>query len=209
MRTIAAMSCVALVLSGCDYFGAKLPPNDVEAARLCWPVTSANQVKGGGITLAGLAEVVSYATVVAKADPGTGLITDKVGKVMNEPISDADKRKMHDNLGTFQTQCRARFPVAAGTATPTLPSDPVDRSLWCLMAGVFLDKAMEGAGKTTYAEKDRVTTVIKVATAGFSDAAVAAKGITDEAALTAYRDKQADAMMGNRLDKVVEACPAQ
>lgn len=208
MRAVATISAVAVVLSGCNYFGAKLPANDVDAAKLCWPVTSANQVKAGGFTLAGLGEIVSYATVVAKAEPGPGLITDKVGKVMNDPISDADKGKMRANLTSFQTQCRERFPVAAGKSAPTLPSDPTDRALWCLMAGVFLDKAMEGAGKPNYPEKTRVTGVIRTATAGVSDAAVAAKGITTEDALNTYRNQQADAMMGNRLDGIVAACPA-
>ena len=209
MRMIGVTACAAMVLSGCNYFAPKLPASDVEAARTCWPVASAKGMQNGSLGLADLAEVTAYATIIAKAEPGPGLVTDKIGKVMNVPISDADKAKMRANLDSYQGQCRARFPVAAGVVAPTLPSDTVDRGMWCLMAATFLDKAMEGAGKTTYPEKDRLTQVIRAATAAVSDAAVAAKGIASEAQLDAYRDRLADALLANRLDKVVAACPAQ
>ena len=209
MAVMAVMAGAAIMVSGCNYFAAKLPANDVEAARTCWPVASAKGMQSDGFDLAEMAEITAYATIVARAEPGPGLITDKIGKVMNVDIPDADKAKMRANLDNFQAQCRARFPVAAGNVAPTLPSDPVDRGMWCLMSAALLDKALEGAGKTDYPEKAQVTKVIQAASGAVSDAAVAAKGITTEQQLNAYRDRLADALMANRLDKVIAACPTQ
>ncbi|MBN8808094.1 MAG: hypothetical protein J0I47_07635 [Sphingomonas sp.] len=210
MRLPAMLACAGLMLAGCHSpTSATSSESDLDLARTCWPVASAKALQNKDFGIADMGEIVAYASIVAKAQPGSALITDKIGKVMGTPLSDADKKRLSTNLDTYQTQCRARFPVAAGTAAPTLPSDPVDRTLWCLMAATFLDKAMQGAGKSDYPQKAQVGRVLRTAIASLDKRAAAAKGIASQADFNAYRDRQADALFANRLDRVVAACPAQ
>lgn len=207
MRTVAAISCMALVLSGCDYFGAKLPANDVDAARMCWPVASAKNLSNGGYDLAGMAEVITYAMIVAKAQPGDEGVFEKVGKVTNTKLADSEMQKLRVNLDSLQGQCRARFAAADGKVAPTMPTDPLDRADWCLLAAVFTESLAQGGVRLTEPERQRVAGVKRAAIASFTDAAVAAKGLASETQVNAYHKQQADAMTVNRLDKVIDACP--
>lgn len=200
------LASAALVLSGCDMFNAKLPANDVDAAKTCWPVASGKGYNNGNFSLADMSEVIGYAVVVAKAQPGPNIF-DKVNKVTNTKPTDEETQKMKMNLDSLQSQCRARFPVAAGSVAPTLPSDPVDKADWCLMAATFTESLAQGGVRLTDAEKQHLDAVKRTATANFSDAALGAKGFTSTEQVTDYSEKQSDTMMGNRLDKVLAACP--
>lgn len=200
------IASAALVLSGCDMFNAKLPANDVDAAKMCWPVASGKGYNEGKFSLPDMAEVIGYAVVVAKAQQG-GSIFDRVNKVTNTQPPDEEKQKLKMNLDSLQGQCRARFPMAAGSVTPTLPSDPIDRADWCLMAATFTESLAQGGVTLTDAEKQHLDAVKRTATANFSDAALQAKGFTTTEQVTDYSQKQAETMMGNRLDKLLAACP--
>ena len=207
MRKSAIIVSAALALGGCDMFNAKLPASDVDAAKMCWPVASAKNLDNGGFSLGGMSEVIGYAVVIAKTEQG-GSIFDRVNKVTNTKPTDEEAQKLKLNLDSLQGQCRARFPAAAGTVAPTLPSDPVDRADWCLMAATFAESLVPGGVRLTDAERQHVADVKRVAIANFSDAALMAKGFTTQQQVTDYSQKQAETMMGNRIDKVLDACPA-
>ena len=144
--------------------------------------------------------------MVAKAEQG-GSIFDRVNKVTNTKPTDEEAQKLKLNLDNLQGQCRARFPAAAGNVAPTLPSDPVDRADWCLMAATFTESLVQGGVRLTDAERQHVADVKRTAVANFSDAALMAKGFTTQQQVTDYSQKQAETMMGNRIDKVLDACP--
>lgn len=202
---MAAIMSLAMMSSGCNLLNAKLPESEAEAARMCWPAASVEAQKDKVMSLPEMAEVMTYAAIAAKSEPGNKSFIDKTAVVTNTPVP--DQIKLAVNSGNLLTQCRARFPKAAGTPAPTLPSDAIDRGMWCILASDYLTGAMIGAKAEAYPEKDRLARVSKAAVASLNDQLLATRGITTPEQFTAYRDKLAEPVMQYRLDLIAAACP--
>jgi hypothetical protein len=172
---------------------------------MCWPAASIVGQEDKAFSLAEMAEIMTYAAVAAKGVKGDQKFTDKVATVTNTPV--ADQTKLGINADSLIKQCRARFPAAAGTTPVTLPTDAIDRGMWCLIAGDFLTGAMSGAKVETYPEKDRLARVSKTAQNSLNDALLATRGITTADQFVAYREKIAETALQSRLDQVAAACP--
>ncbi|MES1997544.1 MAG: hypothetical protein V4464_15795 [Pseudomonadota bacterium] len=200
-----AIVALAMLSSGCNLLSAKLPESEAEASRMCWPAASVEAQKDKVMSLAEMAEVMTYAAIAAKSEPGTKSFIDKTAAVTNAPVP--DQVRLAVNSGNLLAQCRARFPHAAGTPAPTLPTDAIDRGMWCIIASDDLAGAMIGAKAETYPEKDRLARVSKAAVASLNDPLLATRGITSADQFVAYREKLGESVMQYRLDLIAAACP--
>lgn len=201
----AAIVSLAMLSSGCNLIGAKLPASELEASRMCWPAASVESQKDKVMSLAEMAEIMTYAAIAAKSEPGNKSFVDKTAVVTNTPVP--DQVKLAVNSGNLLAQCRARFPKAAGTPAPTLPTDAIDRGMWCIIASDYMTGAMIGAKADAYPEKDRLARVSKAAIASLNDALLATRGIQTSDQFVAYRDKLGESVMQYRLDLIAAACP--
>jgi hypothetical protein len=201
----AAIISLAMMSGGCNLIGAKLPESEAEASRMCWPAASVEAQKDKVMSLAEMAEIMAYAAIAAKSEPGDKNFIDKTAVVTNTPVP--DQVKLAVNSGNLLAQCRTRFPKAAGTPTPSLPAEAVDRGMWCIIASDYLAGAMIGAKADTYPEKDRLARVSKAAVASLNDPLLATRGINTSEQFVAYREKLSETVMQYRLDLIAAACP--
>lgn len=208
---IFLLAAGALVLAGCGPKTLALPADPIEQAATCGVVAAAAAREAGGdiakpLAIEASGRILHHALLAAST--GASFESDKAAAV-TERMAVLGDSVTGGKWQALVAPCNAAFPVAASTAPPALPADPLDAQLGCTALGGWLSRAL-ASQDAAYGDQLFAYRQLGTALEPRVDRALSARGIESDDARKAARDKAlaAIAKAGSPVP-VMAACEAK